>query len=111
MQLTLKNLLAVGLLTFGLAACGSKEANQMEEFADKMCACKDADCAEKLFEEVKKIDSANEGKKVSASAAEKYAKAGERLSKCYADIISKGPAKGADKKEDKKEEKKEEKKE
>jgi hypothetical protein len=62
-------------------------ADAMKQFADEMCACATAACAESLFERVKKVDETNAGHKVSAREAEIYAKAGERIAKCYADVM------------------------
>jgi hypothetical protein len=65
------------------------QASLMEKLADEMCACKNGDCAQRIFERAMKDSTANEGKQVSARDAERYAKAGERISKCYSDIVLK----------------------
>lgn len=82
-------LLVAGL---GLAACsGKKEADQMTKFADEMCACKTADCAEKLFPAIEKFTKDNEGKEVDKGAADRYNASLSRAQKCYDDLL-KAPA-------------------
>jgi hypothetical protein len=84
---SVNSLTALGLslfASFALAACsGSKEASEMSKFADRMCACKAADCADKLYDELEKFAKANEGKEVEASAADKYNAEMDRAQKCY----------------------------
>ena len=61
----MKNFLII--LSLSLAACsGKEEASKMTKLADQMCACKDSACADKLFPDIEKFSSENEGKKVSA---------------------------------------------
>lgn len=74
--------IALALAAAGFAACGNKEASQMEKFADQVCACTTVDCADKLFPEIEKFTTENAGKEVEASAADKYAKAMDRTTKC-----------------------------
>ena len=46
--------LALGLSSmFALGACSS-DLDKVEKFADELCACKDAACADKVGEEAKK---------------------------------------------------------
>lgn len=70
-------------LSLGLPACGAQEVSAMTKFADQMCACKDFACAEKLFPEIDKMTTANEGKQVVAAAADKYNAEMARTQKCY----------------------------
>lgn len=69
--------------TASLAACGVEEASAMSKFADQMCACTDVACADKLFPEIEKLATANEGKEVVAAAAAKYNSEMDRTQKCY----------------------------
>lgn len=55
----------------------------MTKLADQLCACKDAACADKIFPEIEKFSAANEGKKVSANAADDYNAQIDRVEKCY----------------------------
>jgi hypothetical protein len=51
----MKNILAISALVFAFG-CGNKVdklIGEMEGFKDKMCACKDADCADKVNKEKK----------------------------------------------------------
>ena len=78
----MKNFLII--LSLSLAACsGKEEASKMKKLADQMCECKDAACADKLFPEIEKFSSENEGKKVSAGAADDYNAQIDRVEKCY----------------------------
>ena len=74
--------------SLSLAACGAKEASEMSKFADKMCACKDVACADKLFPEIEKLATANEGKEVVAAAADHYNSEMDRTQKCYEKIYA-----------------------
>lgn len=80
---SLAPLFIAGLFTLPLAACGAQEVSAMTKFADQMCACKDFACAEKLFPEIDKMATANEGKEVIAAAADKYNSEMDRTQKCY----------------------------
>jgi hypothetical protein len=77
--------LVIGVgLALSLSACsGKEEASQMKKLADQMCACKDVDCADKLFPEIEKFSNANAGKEVSAGAADDYNAQIGRTEKCY----------------------------
>ena len=80
----------------GLVACsGKKEADQMTKFADEMCKCKTADCAEKLFPQIEKFTKDNEGKEVDKSAAYRYKAAMTRAQKCMDDLMKATPAPAA----------------
>ena len=79
---SMKNFLII--LSLSLAACsGKEEASKMTKLADQMCACKDSACADKLFPDIEKFSSENEGKKVSAGAADDYNAQIDRVEKCY----------------------------
>lgn len=58
----------------------------MRKLADQLCACKDAACADNIFPEIEKFSAANEGKQVSASAADDYNSQIDRVEKCYLTI-------------------------
>ena len=76
-------------LVVGLVACsGKKEADQMTKYADQMCACKEAACAEKVFPEIEKWTQANIGKEVDKDAADRYHKQLERAQKCYDTLVA-----------------------
>ena len=60
----------------------------MSKFADQMCACKDVACAEKLFPEIEKLATENEGKEVVAAAADHYNKEMARAQKCYEQVFA-----------------------
>lgn len=77
------SLLATLFAAMSLGACGVQEASQMTKFADQMCACKDVDCAEKIFPEIEKFAKENEGKEVAAKAADKYNTEMLRIQGCY----------------------------
>ena len=74
-----------------LRACEEKHdvsdpSAEMTRWADEVCACKTADCAQKIYDEALKASRKNEGKSVSESAAKRYVKAGQRLSNCMQDL-------------------------
>src|SRR5207237_8020650 len=73
----------------GLGACsGKKEADQMTKFADEMCACKTAECAEKVFPAIEKFTKENEGKEVDKSAADRYNESLGKAKKCYEGLLN-----------------------
>lgn len=76
-------LLATSFAAVSLGAFGAQEASKMTQFADQMCACKDLECAEKLFPEIEKFAKENEGKEVVAAAADKYNAEMLRIQGCY----------------------------
>jgi hypothetical protein len=80
---TLIAAIAALLAAPALGACGVEEANAMTKFADQMCACKDVACVDKLFPEIEKLATANEGKEVPAAIADKYNAEMDRTQKCY----------------------------
>lgn len=87
--MTMKSIAVAFGLVAGLAACsGKKEADQMTKYADQMCACKTAECAEKIFPEIEKWTAANEGKEVEKSAADRYNAALDRTQKCYDKLMA-----------------------
>jgi hypothetical protein len=92
MNTRVNGLVVSALLSLGLAACGAKEASEMSKIADRMCACQDAPCAEKVFVEAEKISKANEGKEVAAAAADAYNRELDRTQKCYEKLMAAAPA-------------------
>jgi hypothetical protein len=91
------SLLVAGGLA-GLGGCGVEEANAMTKLADQMCACKDVACADKLFPEIEKLGTANEGKEVVAAVADKYNKEMDRAEACYTKLHTDADAADAAKK-------------
>jgi hypothetical protein len=84
--------ITIALAAALVAACSGKpEADQMTKYADRMCACKDITCAEKLFPELEKWTGVNEGKEVNQGAAERYNTQLARAQKCY-DTLMAAPA-------------------
>ena len=76
--------ITVGALVATLAACGEQNAvTAMSALAVRMCECKDAACADKVFLEVEQLAAASAGKEVGASAAEKYDAEMDRAQMCY----------------------------
>jgi hypothetical protein len=74
-----------------LVACsGKQEADPMTKYADRMCACKELACAEKLFPEIEKWTGEHEGKEVNQGAAERYNTQLARAQKCY-DALTASP--------------------
>jgi hypothetical protein len=80
----MKNLLKITLaLTFASFAAGCSDASkEVEKYADKMCACKDAACADKVMAEFGEWAKKNKDAK---GDEDKAAKAGEKLFKCAMD--------------------------
>jgi hypothetical protein len=76
---------------FMVACSGKPEADQMTKYADRMCACKDITCAEKVFPEIEKWTGDHEGKEVNQGAAERYNTQLARAQKCY-DTLTAAPA-------------------
>ena len=73
---------------FSLAACGKKEADPMTKYADEMCACKDATCAEAIFPRSRSSRRTTKAREVEASAAERYGRALDRTQKCYDELVA-----------------------
>jgi hypothetical protein len=90
---------SLGFAALFLAGCGNEVVKKVEEFADRACACKDTQCAEKVQADFMKFIADNADKKGSESDKNKVEKAAERLMKCIMDAQSKGaeaaPAEGA----------------
>jgi hypothetical protein len=80
----MKNLLKIALaLTLSSFAAGCSDASkEIEKFADKMCACPDAACADKVMGDFAKWAKDNKDAK---GDEDKAAKAGEKLFKCAMD--------------------------
>jgi hypothetical protein len=77
----MKKLLQITLaLTLSSFAAGCSDASkEIEKYADKMCACSDAACADKVMGDFAKWAKDNKNAK---GDEDKAAKAGERLFKC-----------------------------
>ncbi len=88
-----------GLLLGGVSCGGSAAVKEMQAFADKMCKCKDMECATNVQKEMTEWASkmAKENPKGTKKDEEKIKKITEQLMKCTTDAM-KG---GAGKKEDK----------
>lgn len=83
----LRLVIALGL-ALSLSACsGQKEASKMKTLTDELCACKTVECAEAKYTEIEKFTGANEGKKVSAEAADAYNADITRAEKCAERIV------------------------
>jgi len=79
--------IALGL-SLSLSACsGKEEASKMKKLTDELCACKTVECAEGKYTDIEKFTAENEGKKVSANAADEYNADITRAEKCAARIV------------------------
>ena len=85
----------LGLLSFSftLAACdsgGAEYVKAMEDFADKACACKDAECTTKVTKESAEWLAANTEKasKLDAKDAEKVGAATTKMTKCMTEAAT-----------------------
>lgn len=67
------------------AACGGGVADKAEEFADKICACEDAACLEKVMEEYKDLDDVKESD-LGEADRKKLEAAGDRVRECVTKI-------------------------
>jgi len=76
--LILGTLLAVG--------CSSAANKKLDEFADRACACNDAECGQKVMKDFLAWAKENENARGSESAAEKSIK---RMQECIAKLTSK----------------------
>ena len=88
-DITLKSLV---LCASALTACdgGGEYVKKMEEFADKACACKDAECTTTIAKEQADWLSANADKasKLSSDDAEKVGAAGTKMAECVTKIAT-----------------------
>jgi hypothetical protein len=99
--------IAVGLL-LGLGACSNKfdkALSEFESYKDKMCACKDKDCAEKVDKDFKEfMMSLREKFDKDSKPSEDQDKKGKELDKAYRECKRNAKNGGEDKKDgDKKE--------
>ncbi|MGN6111381.1 MAG: hypothetical protein ACTHU0_40175 [Kofleriaceae bacterium] len=63
------------LFVAGLSLFGCKDSTKdLENLADRACACKDADCGKKVLAELAKFKDARGDEKRAAAAGEKLAK-------------------------------------
>jgi len=86
--------------SFALSACdsgGGEYVKKMEEFAEKACACEDAECTTKVAQEQADWLSANAEKasKLEAEDAEKVTAASTKLAECTTKIATKAAADAA----------------
>jgi hypothetical protein len=73
-----------------LVACsGQQEADQMTKYADQICACKTAECADKIISEIEKWTEKNAGKEVEKKASDHYNAEIAGAQKCYDDLAAK----------------------
>lgn len=84
------------LLSLGALGCSSanKKAN---EFADKICACKDMECVTKVSEEAKAWAEKNTDASGDKKEMEKTA---TRISECMSKLMKSGAGLGGEKKEE-----------
>jgi hypothetical protein len=94
-RLTLGILFLTGLLG-GCDSGGAEYVKQMEGFAEKACACKDADCVTKVTQENADWLSKNAEKaaKLDAGDAEKVTAAGTKMAECATKIATKAAGGG-----------------
>lgn len=84
----MKHLVISMSLAVSLFACsGQKEASKMKKLTDELCACKTIECTEAKYTEIEKFTGENEGKKVSAEAADAYNADITRAEKCAERIV------------------------
>lgn len=93
----MKNILrsgAVLAVVLGLAGCGNKGGDSaMAEFKslkDKMCACKDAECAKKVSDEMAKMGDKYKNAKVDEKQLKEAAKLTEELTQCMTKAMGGG---------------------
>ncbi len=106
-RIILLSLGVVAMAAFATGCPGSKEAKKMGKFADKMCDCKDAKCAQdthkEMMEWIKKHFKGGK-KKGTKKNVEKWKKAQQKLNKCYIEKMKAGmkapPKKDAPKKDE-----------
>ena len=89
---------------FALTGCGKNKAVAFaEEYSEKMCACKDADCAKKVGEDMAKKADEIKDVKGSESDAKLVEEAMKKGMDCSMKIVMKDmPGAKDDKKDDKK---------
>ena len=82
-MLTKKTLFAMGF-ALSLAACKGGLEKEMGEWKDKMCACTNAECAEKTFTDYRAWTKSkrDEAKKLDKSELEKLDKIEDELKAC-----------------------------
>lgn len=86
----MKHFTLVLMFAGALLACGGKKANKdtvkIEAWADQMCACKDAACAQKIMEEMAKDAEADKrplSERIGDEAAQKaFGVASKRITEC-----------------------------
>lgn len=88
------SLLSLALLVVPLMApaCGSKTADQIDKFADKVCRCQDAACAKGVEDEFLAWREANKRSRGSASERKSVEKALQRYAECHDKLVVEEPA-------------------
>tara|TARA_R110002096_G_scaffold433887_2_gene653758 strand:- start:66739 stop:67029 length:291 start_codon:yes stop_codon:yes gene_type:complete len=85
--------LALGLSSiFALGACGGSELDKVEKFVDEICACKDAECTDKVGEKAKKSMDKETMEKLKKDKPEEMAKLMEKMMKCTMKHVPDMPA-------------------
>lgn len=92
----MRNLILSVSVAFGLTACGSKGGDalkKLEEFKNKVCECKDKDCAEKVTKEMAEWGEKNkDSMKDSAPDKEMLEKGAEitkQMTECMTKLMTK----------------------
>jgi hypothetical protein len=89
---------ALILGTLFAVGCSSAANKKLDEFADRACACTDADCGQKVMKDFLAWAKDNENARGSESAAEKSLK---RMQDCIAKLSTKSMDKAGGKMDDK----------
>ena len=89
---------AIGLssLLIAGAGCGSDLEGKMKEFADKMCECKDAACAEKVQKEMAEWAGSNKEAEPSADLQKKLEPHVKKMMECAMKAAGAGGAGGGE---------------
>ena len=82
--------LGLGALLVAGSGCGSKVVKEFEKIKDKMCECKDKECAESVNKEFEEWLKKNEKAKGSKGQQEKAKKVAEEYTKCMMSAMAGG---------------------
>jgi hypothetical protein len=101
-KLTLAMMVAMAFLSFGCKKKGSDAGNamaKMSEFADEMCKCKDAKCAQEVSDKMTKwgqeqSKNAKEPPKMNEADTAKAQEIGKRMGECMTKAMGAGGAMG-----------------
>ncbi len=100
-KLTFAFATAMALLSFGCKKKGGGDANamaKMTEYKEKMCACKDADCAKKVSDDMSKWGEQFKGDKapkMSEADQKKATEIGMAMAECMTKVMVPGAAAGS----------------